>query len=211
MVSIDSFMSRVLPFVVGCSEPMARQAILDSAIDFCQCTNVIRQTLDTFSAIKGINNYDLETPNNQQKVARILSVTVDGREIAGIFEEDVSSLNHDATGVPSGFYTTRIDSEFVLNLHPTPDAKYKIIVTAALAPTINATSVQDDLLNEWTQTVVDGAIARIAAIPNMPFTNPDIVMMHKQNAMRGMSKAKTESYYGRVRGGTRIKPRPLVR
>ena len=51
MISIDSFFSRVLPYVVGCSEPMARQAVLDSAIKFCDQSNVIRQTVDAFSTV----------------------------------------------------------------------------------------------------------------------------------------------------------------
>ena len=48
MISIDKFYSRVMPYVQGCPEPTASQAILDAAIEFCDKTNVMRQTLDTF-------------------------------------------------------------------------------------------------------------------------------------------------------------------
>jgi hypothetical protein len=210
MVSIDSFLPRVLPYVIGCSEPLARQAILDSSIDLCETTLVLRQALDTFSTIKNISNYDLETPNNQLKVTRVLSVTIDGREIQGLLQEDIPLLD-DRVAQPSCFYTTRVDSEFTLNLHPIPDQKYKVVITVALAPRITATSLEDELFTEWTQPVIDGALARISRIPNMPFTDFNLSMSYQQAALRGMMKAKTESYYGRIRGGSRVKPRPLVR
>lgn len=210
MLSIDQFFPRVLPFVVGCSEPLARQAILDSAIKYCEKTLILRQSLDSFNTIKNLVNYDLESPNNQMRVARVLSVNIDGKEIKGIFEEDVPLLNENE-GKPTGFYTSRVDSDFVLNLYPKPDRKYKVDVVVALAPTRSATSVEDDLFNIWAEGIASGAIAYLTKIPNMPFTNPEIAMMKDMEASKHMQESRVESYYGRIRGGTRVKSRPLVR
>lgn len=210
MISIDEFFPRVLPYVPGCSEPLARQAILDSAIRYCEKTLILRQSLDSFNTIKNLVSYDLESPNNQMRVARVLSVTIDGKEVKGIFEEDVPLLSDDE-GKPTGFYTTRVDSEFVLNLYPKPDRKYKVVVTVALAPTKRATSLEDDLYNVWSDGVIAGAIANIAKVPNMPFSSMDVAMSKEMELAKYMQESRVESYYGRVRGGTRVKTRPLVR
>jgi hypothetical protein len=210
MISIDSFFSRVLPYVGGCSEPMARQAILDSAIRLCDKSNVIRQTVDAFSTVSGLVSYDLETPNTQMRIARVLAVTVDGVEIEGIFEEDVPMLNSQSAK-PDSFYTTRVNSELVLNMHPLPDDAYSVVVTAAYAPTRSATSLSDDLYNYHIEGIVAGAISALAAIPNMPFSNDMLSAKMQMEAGAHSSAAKTESYYGHIRGGTRVKPRPLVR
>lgn len=210
MISIDEFFPRVLPYVPGCSEPLARQAILDSAIRYCEKTLILRQSLDSFNTIKNLVSYDLESPNNQMRVARVLSVTIDGKEVKGIFEEDVPLLSDDE-GKPTGFYTTRVDSEFVLNLYPKPDRKYKVVVTVALAPTKRATSLEDDLYNVWSDGVIAGAIANIAKVPNMPFSSMDVAMAKEMELAKYMQESRVESYYGRVRGGTRVKTRPLVR
>ena len=210
MISIDEFFPRVLPYVPGCSEPLARQAILDSAIRYCEKTLILRQSLDSFNTIKNLVSYDLESPNNQMRVARVLSVTIDGKEVKGIFEEDVPLLSDDE-GKPTGFYTTRVDSEFVLNLYPKPDRKYKVVVTVALAPTKRATALEDDLYNVWSDGVIAGAIASIAKVPNMPFSSMDVAMAKEMELAKYMQESRVESYYGRVRGGTRVKTRPLVR
>lgn len=209
MVSIDTLFPRILPFVQGCSEPMVRQAALDAAIRFCDKTNVMREALDTFTTVSGITAYDVDTPSAQLRVARILSVTVDGEKLKGVFEEDVDNLAN-LTGKPMMFYTTRIGSEFQLNFYPKPDAKYTVKVTASFAPTYNATTIEDDLVDYWYEGIVAGAISQLAKIPNMPFFNPDLAMLKEQEFMRVCSKAKTESYYGHVRGGITMKQRPLA-
>lgn len=209
MVSIDTLFSRILPFVQGCSEPMVRQAALDAAIRFCDQTNVMRETLDAFSTVANINSYDVDTPSTDLRLARILSVTVDGDKIKGVFEEDVANLP-DQIGKPTMFYTSRVASEFQLHFFPKPDAKYRVLVTASFAPTISATTVEDDLVNYWHEGIVAGAISQLAKIPNMPFFNPDLANVKEQEFMRVCARAKTESYYGRVRGGTAMKQRPLA-
>ena len=47
----------------------------DAAIEFCDSTNVMRQTLDTF--FKDVNNYDIDLPNRQLRVSKILAVCFD--------------------------------------------------------------------------------------------------------------------------------------
>mgnify|MGYP000036754619 CR=1 FL=1 len=210
MISIDSFLPRVMPYVIGCSEPLARQAILDSAISFCDSSSILRQKIDKFSTVSGLESYDLETPNNQMRVSRVLSVTVDGAEIAGIFEEDVPSYR-ELSAKPSGFYTSRTDSELVLNFYPRPDAAYEVVVTASYAPTRSATTVENDLFNYWSDAITSSAISKLAGMPNMPFTNELLSANMAVTASKQSAQAKVESYYGRIRGGTRIKNRPLVR
>jgi hypothetical protein len=189
---------------------MARQAILDSAIYFCEQTLTLRQSLDNFNTIKGLVEYALDSPNNQMKISRVLSVSIDGKRIKGLFEEDEPLLG-DQTGKPTCFYTSRVDSEFVLKLYPEPDNKYDVSVTVALAPTRNASALEDDLHDLWVEGIAAGAVSILTKIPNMPFTNTDLAFMKDVEASRCIQKAKSESYYGRVRGGTRVKTRPIVR
>ena len=155
-------------------------------------------------------SYDLETPNPQLRISRVISVTLDGRQIKGIFEEDIAGYPT-AEGKPTGFYTTRVDSELVVNFYPVPDDAYSIVITAAFAPTMRATSLEDDLFEYWSEGIAAGAISRIAGMPNMPFTNEILSATMGVTADKGCSQGKIEGYYGRIRGGSRVNPRPLVR
>jgi hypothetical protein len=209
MIGVDALFPRVLPYVVGCSEPMASQAILDSAIRFCDKTDVIREPLDAFPTVSGLASYDIETPNRQMRVGRILSVTVDNDKIFGVFEEDADNLS-EIEGKPTAFYTRRTESTLALWLNPIPDNRYSVVINASFTPEINATSLPDDLVNRWYEGVVAGAISQLASLPNMPFSNPALAAQKEMEHLKACGDARRESYYGRIRGGSRIKPRPFI-
>ena len=209
MVDISQFLSRLLPQVPGCSEPLAYQSLVDSAIEFCEKSLAIRQDLDAFFSVDSRRVYDLDPPTINHSIARVISVTADGRPLTGIFEEDVSSLGQDY-GRPLAFHTTRIDNEFVLNLYPIPDERLRIVVHAALKPTRAAQQLDDDLFNNWADAIIDGAISRIARIPNQPFSDVNYASTMASSAREKISRARIEAYHGRVRGGTSVKQRPFA-
>lgn len=209
MINIDEFFPRLLPQVPGCSDPLARQSLLDAAIEFCEKSLVVRQDLDMFFSVAGRKNYDLDPPTNQHAIVRVLSVNYNGSRLHGIFQEDVPNLLT-TQAMPHAFYTTRVDNEFLLNLYPTPDERESIVVNTALKPTRNAVQVDDDLYNYWADAIVDGAISRIARIPNQPFSDVNYAAAMQASFADKTARARMEAYQGRVRGGTRVQMRPFV-
>lgn len=208
MISVDLFLSRLLPHVPACPEPLAQQAILDTAISFCEHTDVLREDLDLFYSIAGVSNYELDVPRNHQ-LTRILSVTVDGRKIDGLHEEQTSGLVA-MSATPSAFFTRRQNSNLELVLYPKPDTRYDIVVHASLQPLRNTTQLADDLFNYWCQPIIDGALARITKVPNEAFTDFNASLMYQNRYADGVNSARIEGYHGRIRGGSRVKQRPLA-
>ena len=208
MKPISDFFPRMLPYLPGCSEPLAAQAVLDAAIAFCEDTQAVREQLDSFTTSAGVGAYELDTPS-QQQVARVFDVVVDGRPMAAIAAEDVGPAS-EAIGSPMAFYTTRYGSEFLLHLFPTPDGAYNVQVRAALRPTRNATQLEDDLFNLWSDAVLAGAMARVMAIPGQPFSDPAGSAGYSMAATRATNKARVEGNFGRVRAGMRVRGRPFA-
>lgn len=208
MKPISDFFPRMLPYLPGCSEPLAAQAILDAAIVFCEDAQVVREELDSFTTATGEKSYALDAPS-QQQIARVLDVTVDGRSLPGIAAEDVDLLVG-AEGSPMSFYTSRNGSELLLNLFPTPDKAYQVQVRAALRPTRNATQLEDDLFNLWSDAVIAGAMARVMAIPGQPFSDPAGSAGYDVAAARAANKARVEGNFGRVRANMRVRSRPFA-
>lgn len=208
MKPISTFFPRMLPYLPGCSEPLAQQALLDAAIVFCEDTQALRAELDDFETAPGQAAYELNVPSAQQ-VARILEVRVEGRVIPAVAAEDVNLLNH-ATGHPMAYYTDRTDSQFTLRLFPTPDDAYTVSVRAAVRPTRDADVLEDDLFDLWSDAVLFGAVARVMAVPGQPFSDPAGSMNYSIMAARAASKARVEGNFGRVRSTSRVRGRPFV-
>jgi hypothetical protein len=198
----------VIPYVPGCSEPLAQQALLDAAIAFCEESQVIRARLDSFPTVNAQVGYTLVAPLGQQ-VARVLEVRVDGRPIPMVMAEDVGMIS-DAVGRPMACYTDATDSTFELRLFPVPDGVYQVQVTAALRPTRDATEVEDDLFNLWSDALVSGALARLMAVPAQPFSNPALAGGYSVAALSAARRAKVEGSFGRVRGSTGVTQRPFA-
>lgn len=209
MKPLADFYSRLIPLLPGCPEPTANQAIVDAAIAFCEDSLALREELDVFQTAIGVGQYSLDAVGSQQQVARVMHVSVDGWPVEVVPSERVGNLP-EGSGTPRIAYTTRDGSDHLLNLYPTPQSVANVRVVAASRPTRTATQLDDELLNRWVDGVVFGAAARIASIPNQPFSDPQAAAMFTARAISASNKARVDGSYGRVRGQIQVQMRPLV-
>lgn len=186
------------------------QALVDSAIAFCEESLVQREVLDNLQTAVNINAYELDTPA-QQQVARVISVSLDGQSLKSI-PADMKPAGSSQTGKPAGYYTRRNGSQLELVFVPTPDKSYSLGVEVALRPNRSATQLEDDLYELWVEPIVAGAVARITAIPNQPFSDPHKSTSAYASALMGARRARNEGAYGRLRGSitARINPQKFA-
>lgn len=210
MKPLSDFYPRIGTHVVGCPEPTMAQALVDSAIAFCEESLVQREVLDNLQTAANNNAYELDTPA-QQQVARVISVSRDGQILKSI-PADMKPAGTSQTGKPAGYYTRRNGSQLELVLVPTPDKRYSLGIEVALRPNRSATQLEDDLYELWVETVVAGAVARITAIPNQPFSDPNKSVAAYASALLGARRARNEGAFGRLRGSitARINPQKFA-
>lgn len=206
---LSDFYPRILPYVVGCPDPVAEQALRDTAISFCDSTMVIHEQLTAFNTMVSTAEYTLSAPSADETVSRVLEVSVDGRAIRPIPSTDAFGLLSQS-GAPVYFYTTRVGSQLKLVLYPTPDKAYTIAVDAALRPTRTATQVQDDLYNQWIDTLAAGAVSRIASMPGQSFTDMQLAAFKQSEFYTGVTRARIDGRTGRLKGSARVTLRPFA-
>jgi hypothetical protein len=210
MQALSAFFPRILPYLPGCSEPLAAQLLLDSAIDFCSNSLVLRQNLDPFKTAAGISQYDLDPPSTQHNIDRVMGVTLTGQELRPGMSEIVHNDLPTDKAKPRAFYTDRTDSVFTLYLTPPPDDSYSVVVAVALRPARTATTLDDDLYNIWINPVANGAIAKAMMIPDQPFTNPAQASYLQLAMAKQTNSSRVESTYGFIRGSMSVRPRPFA-
>ena len=210
MKPLSVFYPRILPYLPGCSEPLVDQVLVSAAIDFSEKSLALRQNLDSFRTVIGIDQYDLDAPTTNHDIDRVMSVSVDGRELgAGLFETIRNDLPT-ANAKPRGFYTDRTDNVLTLKLSPPPDGRYPVIVNVNLRPAMTATQLDDDLFNMWAEPIVAMALARAMQIPDQPFTNFARAQQLLDSAARQTNSARIDGNYGSVRGSMRVRSRPFA-
>lgn len=210
MKALSEFYSRITPYLPGVSDPLVNQVLVDSAIDFCELSLVLRENLDTFYTSIGKFEYDLDAPSTQHNISRVMGVAVDGNALSGVEYESLRNDLPTSKAVPKGFYTDRTGSTLTLRLTPPPDKVYPVVVNAVLRPARSATLLEDDLYNIWIDPIVTGAIAKAMQIPDQPFTNFAQAQYLLNSTARQTISSRIEGNYGQIRGSVRARARPIV-
>ena len=207
MTPLSAFFPRLLPNVLGCPEPLAQQALLDSAIEFCGRSLAVTTTLDAVTLTAGETSFAVATPTDTT-IAQVLNLWFDGRQIdPHPYSEATDAIA--PTGEPRYFYGQDIDEVFNITLMPAPDRTVAggVIVRAALKPTRAATTVHNILFERYAPAIVDGALAILMSINDQPFSNEQKAMVMGSSARAKANAARTDALYGRVQSSMSVKMR----
>ena len=204
MRPVTDFLSRLVPYLPGCSDAFASQALVDSAIDFCNNAMVLRERLPASVTSPGVSEYD-PTPSTFYRISRITKVWLDDRELTPIVSQ-VVGVTPQTPQTPQCFFITRDGGDILLNLTPIPDAAYSLQVEAVLRPARGALQLDDGLFDIWMEPVLEGAKARLLATPDQPFSDPKAAVLAASRAFTLTQKARVDGSYGRVLGGMRVTP-----
>jgi len=198
MVPVSAFFSRLIPHVVGCPEPLAHQAVVDSAIALCDQALVVQIDLDPVSVIRGLADYELEMPS-QQRLSQVINVGLEHRALTPVPSYQVGVVS-DVSGQPKYYFSRDIDEILQLRLFPTPDRDYQdeLRVRVATRPTRDATRLHQSLFNDWSEAVVEGALARLYDTPGQAFSSEAKAMLLYKKVRAKINDARIEALRGRV-------------
>ena len=215
MKTLDAFLSRLLPLVPSCTDPLARQALLDAAIEFCEESHVLQVTSDPQAVTAGVNTYDLDLPSEEDAVC-VLKAWYGTTLLSPAPRVHVNSIlayTGSAGGVdqpmgpPKWYYEI---APGTICIYPAPDQSAELMFSARVAtkPKRTATQLNDMLFDNYIDAIIAGAQARIVAIPGQFFTaNP----AKAEQAFRiGISRAKGISIRGQVQASLSVSPRPFA-
>ena len=195
---------------MGCSEPLAQQALIDSAIALCDQALIVQTDLDAVNVVTGTRDYEIELPS-QQELSQVMRVWLDDRLLGPVPSFQVGEIASE-TGSPRYYFSRDIDELVNLRLFPTPEKDYPsgLVVRVATRPTRNATQFHKSLLTEWVDVVVDGALARLHDTPGQPFTAEAKALMLYQKVRVRIAAARIEALRGRVMSSMSVQMRPFV-
>lgn len=215
MKTLDTFMSRILPNVMTCPEITAQEALLDAAIEFCEKTLILRQTLDPLDTEVGTLEYELFSLSTQESVVYPLQVWFKGQLLEPIAADRIASVQAFRTDVsgytniqapPSQYFWVEPNT---LGVYPIPDTSENNVLTvrAAVRPTRSATALNDVLYDNWIDAMAAGTLARLHQMKDQPWASSDRALIQRRYFHECIQRARSEASVGRVRGSLSVKPR----
>lgn len=197
-----------MPYVIGCPEPLAKQALLDAAIEFCNKSHAVSVSLDPITVLEGVSTYELDTPS-QTGIATVLKLWYEGNIITPIPYESATALFNHPNGTPRYYYGQYVEEAFSVTLLPNPEKTVVdgLRLRVALTPNRDATKVHDILFDRYVDDIVQGAISILCAVPDQPFTDVAQATVAAVRARAGANLARGEIMHGNVQSSISVKMR----
>jgi len=197
MSKLTDFLPYVLPYVLGCSEPMAVQHVRMACIDFCVSTGLWKVMTEGVNVNAGVNQYFVENPSDSN-VAQVERVWFRGTPIPvtndHITPQDAYSAANPLSivGTPSRAIYDKATNNIILT--PTPDeaASKALALYLVLKPSRTSNNVPDFLFKDYAAEIASGAIASLMRMPDQPYTNADS-QTHARFFFEAKHKAKIQS------------------
>lgn len=204
MVNLSAFFPRLIPNVMGCSEPLAQQALVDAAIQFCDQSLAVTVDLDPITVPVGSTAVDLDPPA-QTTIAQVLYAWYDRQLLNSVPYGQLTNI-YRPNATPTDYTVEYIDEVPVLRVYPAPDKLISsgLVLRVALRPTRTATQVHDILFQRYSEGIVAGAQAILCAMPDQPFTNVDRSIAMGQRARSAANQARADMMFGRAQSSMSV-------
>lgn len=217
MKAVTSFLPYVLPFAMGCPKPVARRALVDAAIEFCEKSELVQKTLEPISVAANQPEYDMYAGSYQQvfmprqvwfKTAPLIPRA--SRALANIqaFRQDAPEQQLQ-TDDPVEYFESTAGR---LGLYPAPKAALAnaLTVRAVLRPKRGTTQLEDMLFDNWVEVIAAGALVRILGTVGQAYSDQGEAARRQAEFLAGIARAKRESNRGRVPGELRVQMTPFA-
>ena len=207
MANLSDFMPHILPYVAGCSYPLAEQHLRNICIDFCMKAPIVQVSLDPVSVVANQREYDLEAPTGSV-VHLILEAWFQGVPLSIYKTRDDLGINI-ATGMPTAIKQSA-EQIFTLNYAPGYSVQDAITMNVSTKPAPNSTTVDDVLLNDYSYAIAMGTVSRLMMLPRQDFTDPVAAMTYLKTyeIERAEARIRAEASFGQVT--SYVRPRSFI-
>ena len=200
MIDPEEFYSHIMPYAPGCSAPMANQAIVAAAREFCQRTRLWRSA-DSFELTEDCN---VVCAPEGADLYEIEFASFNGQTLEPI---GYGELNRDmpnwrtADGQPKWISQVEHDSVIVA-----PYSAGTLELGLLLVPSEDAEQLPDFLAKHYRQVIAWGALREIMLVPNQSFTSPDSAALYGARFEQKVDSLFNRTIKGQQRAPARTRP-----
>lgn len=222
MTDWDVFFEYVTPAVQGCPLAMVKQAVISSAIEFCEKSLIWKQDSIQNDVLAGKAHYTYAPPLFA-KVVMPYKVTINDVELEPWDVPSLEYFDKDWKLIESEYPTRYVqvmddtirligvptkdifvsDTGFDGDGNPTPSG---LMADVVLCPTRNARKCPTFLYTDWVETIASGALARLHAQVGKVWAKPELVSRYEKLFREGVSYAKSKSDKSYQRSSNNMRP-----
>jgi len=208
MAAYESLLSEIIPMVPSCTDTLIEQNIRAAVIELCEKSKVYQAELDPITTVKNLYEYDLEAPSGTT-VHEIIWVTYNGVDLeastTALIEQRKPKWRLEGyQGTPEYFVK---QSPSLFHLVPVPSATEvdSILLRVVLKPTYKSSSCDDDVMNDYRDTIVNGALYRLLRIPGREWTDYPGAQVYGSLFLEGLAVAEGRALQKETRVARKVR------
>lgn len=190
-ISYETLLPEILPMVPGCPDTLIENSIRSAVIELCERAGVYQQELDPVTTVANIYEYDLEAPQGTT-VHKIVWVTHLGKDLepisAPLLEQRLPKWRQE-NGVPE-YFIKQTASTFWLAPVPSATSAASTRLRVILKPTHTSTACDDDVMNDYRDTIVNGTLGRLLRLPSKDWSDLTAASVYTQLFNSGVEMAE---------------------
>ena len=179
-VSFKELAPEVLSVAAACPVPTIVRTLRATAIDLAQRTECMRFMIPKTYAPAGSATVEIPVPCDMVLVAPQRLTTGGGDYLEpislGLLEGDMADL--DTVGTPTNWIRSSNSINQII-LYPCPATDVYLTGQVAVKPSRDAQEIEEIYLDRYQQILVDGALARLLAVPSAPWYDGKVAAYHK--------------------------------
>ena len=192
MASYESLLSEIIPVVPGCTDTLIEQNIRAAVIELCEKTEVYQKELDPVSTVKNIFEYDL-APTSSTTVHMIIWMPYDGEDLEAIttalLEQRKPKWRQSGYEGRPEYFVKQSPSLFYVAPVPNETKVNGLLLRVALKPTHTSSSCEDDIVNDYRDTIINGTIYRLLRLPGREWTDYTGAQIYGSLFLEGIASA----------------------
>ncbi len=208
-IAWSTFLPDILVEVPGVSEPLAERHAREAAIKFCRRSKAYVYTLDPIPVIANQPEYDFGAPS-KTVIVEPLELWLAGEKLIPATSAELSATYKDwksQSGVPKYYLAETHDVNLrLLTLALTPNTSDATGVTGrvALAPTRDATGIEEIIYEDYGREIAYGALATLLLMANKPWSKPDLGDDYRKRFGAACGSAAFRAARGNSGAGLRV-------
>lgn len=193
MANLSDLIPLVRERVHNCPDPVIEDALKWAARDFSRFTHVWTSN-STLTLTAGTSTASITQPAGTDILAwRMLMIDEDGQPIVILDRPEWKRVRSDS--LPRFAHISPINT---LSFDATPESDTVIRYEIALMPDSGSVGVDDQLVNQWGDTVAAGAKYRLMTQPDRFWADVNAAQIELMEYREGMMQAKSLKMYGQA-------------
>lgn len=185
----EAWFDEVLSDVPGVTQAVAKNAIRNAAIEFCDRSRVWVVDHDPMPAVANQGVYPFEPPNGAV-VAMVNTAWFNGQKLTPRTAKQLDSEFADWTvraGIPSRYLQENTD-ELILVPMPSEALANAIKAKVVLKPSRASTGIERWIFEKYLEEIAHGAKGKLYSMQKKPWSDPNLAAFHLGQFDEGISK-----------------------